>query len=91
MGCNSISSSISRNLWMLSCNPLVIGKSCGAMTSRPFAFAVATARIIRSRVLRWTKSLQRLRSSLSISSLAAARKKRSNFAMFMTDIAGTLQ
>jgi hypothetical protein len=45
---SSISPSSFVNAWMHSCSPLVIGKSCGSIMSRPFAFAVASPRSSRS-------------------------------------------
>src|SRR4051812_18835473 len=64
---------------MHSCRPLVIGRSCGWMTSRPLAVAAASPRRSRSYSFWLTKSAHRWRSLLSTSSCAAKRKSRSSF------------
>src|SRR3954467_9754031 len=69
---------------MHSWRPFVIGRSHGSITSRAFAFAAGCAIRRRSWSFALTKSLYRLRSSLSTSSPAAWRKNRSKFGIAIT-------
>ncbi|MCK2218159.1 hypothetical protein MF672_030865 [Actinomadura sp. ATCC 31491] len=82
----SSSSSRSWKSCMLSCSPLVMGRSQGWMMSRPFDFAAASATTSMSWSFRLMKSLYRLRSDLSTSSPATVRKKCSNLEIAITDM-----
>src|SRR3982074_2931952 len=58
--------------------PLVIGRSCATITSRPFHLAELRAAIAISSICSSTNSRKRRMSFLSILMLATERKNRSN-------------